>query len=170
LLVALEDRTAPVPIFVIAEEDTLANRLEATQLGGQSFLLKPLLPFPLFHMVRQFILHEQAAEARVLAVVDDPEVQATVRAALASPRFALQILTAPNTLLEALEECQPDVLILDADLTNGVSIPLCDVVRSDPHWGGLPILFFATQPGADAIHRIFSAGADDLVYKPFIAR
>jgi diguanylate cyclase (GGDEF)-like protein len=169
LLVALENRTAPVPIIIFAEEDTLANRLEATQLGGQSFLLKPMSPLPLFHAVWQFLLHKHVVEAKVLAVVDDPEVQATVRTALASPRFTLQILATPNTLTEALEDYQPDVLILDADLTNGLGVSLCHVVRSDPNWGKVPILVFATHPTATAVHRMLSAGADDLAYKPLVA-
>lgn len=169
LLVALENRTAPVPIMVLAEEDTLANRLEATHLGGQSFLLKPLSSLQLFHVVRQFIHQEQMVEARILAIVEEPEVQAALHTAFASPRFALQVLTTPTMLIEALEDCRPDVLILDADITNGGGIPLCHVVRSDPQWGGLPVLFLATQPGADTIHRIFSAGADELVYKPVVA-
>jgi diguanylate cyclase (GGDEF)-like protein len=168
LLVTLEDCARPVPIIVLADEDTLAHRLEATQLGGQSFLLKPWSSLPLFHVVRQFILHEQTVEARVLAVVDDPEVQVAIRTALDSPRFALHILATPHTLIEALEEHRPDVLILDADIRDGVSIPLCHVVRSDPHWGGLPILVFAAQPAADTVHRMFSAGADDLIYKPLV--
>lgn len=169
LLVALEDRISPVPILVLAEEDTFANRMESTQLGGQSFLLKPLSSAQLFHVVRQFLCKEQPVVARVLVVVDDPAVQISVCTALASPRFALHVLKTPHTLIEVLEDYQPDVLLLDADLANGVGIPLCHVVRSDPQWGGVPILFLATQPGAETVHRMFSAGADDLIYNPIVA-
>ena len=169
LLVALENQTSSVSIIVLAEEDTLSNRLETTHLGGQCFLLKPLSSLQLFHVARQFIKQEQTVEARVLAVVDQPEVQTTLRTALPTQRFALQVLVTPRSLLEALEDFRPDVLLLDTDLTNDGGIPLCEVVRGDPQWGGLPVLFLATQPRADTVRRIFSAGADDLIYQPIVA-
>jgi DNA-binding response OmpR family regulator len=46
-------------------------------------------------------------------------------------------------------------------------IELCQVVRNDPFWSKLPVLFLtAYTTEINTVERIFAAGADDCVSKP----
>jgi diguanylate cyclase (GGDEF)-like protein len=47
-------------------------------------------------------------------------------------------------------------------------IELCQVVRNEPRWSGLPILFLTAHTDADTMHQVFAVGADDYVCKPIV--
>jgi CheY-like chemotaxis protein len=42
------------------------------------------------------------------------------------------------------------------------------VVRNDPHWSGLPVLFLTVHTQAQTVEQIFAAGADDCISKPIV--
>lgn len=169
LLVELNGQARPVPIVVLAENDTLVTRVKATKLGGQRFLLKPFSPAQLLEMASLVLRRFRVTETKVLAVEDDPRTSAILRTALESQGFQLTILDNALTFWEALERLTPDFLILDVDMSSFSGVDLCKVVRSDPQWAGLPVLFLATRVDADSVHRIFAAGADDFLRKPVAA-
>ncbi len=47
-------------------------------------------------------------------------------------------------------------------------IDLCQVVRNDPCWNHLPVLFLSVRKDAQTMNRVFMAGADDYVSKPIV--
>jgi len=166
LLVELNSHSRPVPIVVLAEDDTLVARLEATKLGGQRFLLKPLSLAQLLETASLILRRLRVSEMKVLAVEDDPQTSAMLRATLEAQGFRLTILDNASAFWEVLEQVIPDFLILDIDMSSFSGVDLCKVVRSDARWAGLPVLFLATHVDTDSAHRIFAAGGDDFLKKP----
>lgn len=104
----------------------------------------------------------------VMAVDDDPQVLAAIRSLLRPPRFSLTTLDDPLGFWEALEEVSPDLLILDVDMPYVSGVELCRVVRNDPRWIRLPVLFLTGHTDSDTVHRVFAVGADDYVSKPIV--
>lgn len=47
-------------------------------------------------------------------------------------------------------------------------IDLCKVIRSDPHWNRLPIIFLSGHTDIETIQSSFEAGADDFLSKPIV--
>ncbi|MGV0107473.1 hypothetical protein NSTCB13_06357 [Nostoc sp. DSM 114160] len=47
-------------------------------------------------------------------------------------------------------------------------IELCQVVKSDPHWSQLPVLFLSAHSDANTLHQALAVGADDYVLKPIV--
>jgi PleD family two-component response regulator len=43
---------------------------------------------------------------------------------------------------------------------------LCQILRSDPHWQQLPVLFLSVLTDATSQDRAFTVGADDYLCKP----
>jgi diguanylate cyclase (GGDEF)-like protein len=67
-----------------------------------------------------------------------------------------------------LEQYNPDLLILDVEMPELSGIDLCQVVRNDPHWCELPVLFLSVHTDAETVNQVFTAGADDYVNKPIL--
>src|SRR4029079_3647968 len=45
-------------------------------------------------------------------------------------------------------------------------IELCRVLRNDPRWAAVPVLFLTGKTDSETVTRMFEAGADDYVAKP----
>lgn len=168
LLAELTARTPPVPVLVLTGRDALAHRVTVAKLGGRGFLQKPVAPAQVLEAVTQLIQRERAAEAKVLVVDDDPQVLATVRMLLAPYHIRLLTLDDPLQFWDTLEEAAPDLVVLDVEMPYVSGIELCRVVRNDPRWAGLPVLFLTAHTDREVVHRVFAAGADDYVSKPIV--
>jgi diguanylate cyclase (GGDEF)-like protein len=111
----------------------------------------------------------RAADAvKVLAVDDDRAISAALVALLAPSGIAVRTLNEPLHFWEALEEAQPDLLILDLDMPDLDGIDLCQAVRADARFRQLPVVFLTAHTDAACVQRIFEAGADDYVLKPIV--
>lgn len=165
-LAELSARTPPVPALVLTARNAFVDRVEVARHGGRGFLQKPLPPAQIIETVAQFLAQQQAAEALVLAVDDDPQVLDLLQAVLEPRGIALTTLSDPLRFWDVLQETSPDLLMLDVDMPNLNGVELCQVVRNDQRWAGMPVLFLTAHTDADTIHRVFAAGADDFVGKP----
>ncbi|MBD2518352.1 response regulator [Nostoc sp. FACHB-973] len=107
-------------------------------------------------------------ETKILVVDDDPQIQAFLQTLLSPWGLKAIALEDPRQFWETLEAVAPDLLILDVELpfTNGIQ--LCQVVRNNPDWSELPILFLTVHNDAEIVNQVFSVGADDFVSKPIV--
>ena len=67
-----------------------------------------------------------------------------------------------------LAASSPDLLVLDVEMPEVSGIDLCQVVRSDFHWGGLPIIFLSNRTDANVSNQVCAVGADNLLSKPTV--
>ncbi|MDX2098431.1 MAG: response regulator, partial [Leptolyngbyaceae cyanobacterium bins.59] len=102
----------------------------------------------------------------LLVVDDDSTVLGTLRDFLQPWGFHLTTLEDPRQFWTTLEAVLPDLLVMDINMPHVDGIELCQVVRNDPQWNWLPILFLTAQSDATTIQRVFAAGADDYIIKP----
>ena len=168
LLAELNTCTPPVPVLVLTAQDRLSNRVQVARLGGRGFLHKSVPPTELLEAVTQVLQQGRSAEAKVMAVDDDPQVLVTLRNLLEPWGLKVLTLDDPQRFWETLEESAPDLLVLDVEMPHLNGIELCQVVRNDPHWSRLPVLFLSAHTDADTLNRVFAAGADDYVSKPIV--
>ena len=168
LLSELAHRDAPIPVLVLTGRDTFTDRVEVARLGGSGFLQKPVPPAQVIDAVANVLQRVSAAEVKVLAIDDDPSILATLQAMLTTSQVRVMTLSDPRLFWETLEEVSPDLLILDLEMPHLSGIELCRVVRNDPRWSTLPVVFITAPTDAETIHRLFAAGADDYVNKPIV--
>ena len=169
LLAKLTHQTPAVPVLVFTSHDRLTDRLEIAQLGGHSFLSKPLPLAQVLKAVAQAAQQAEAAKQRVMVVDEDPQILATLKGLLEPWGLSVTTLNDPQQFWETLESCSPDLLILEMNMPILSGVDLCQIVRNDSRWGSLPIIFLTTHPNIETIDRVYSVGADDFVSKP-IAR
>jgi len=118
--------------------------------------------------VRALLPAPAAARPRVLCVDDDAELLQAVRALLEAQRLEVHTLSDPLHFWSRLGEVRPDLVVLDVEMPYVNGIELCRVVRADPRWRTLPVLFLTARTEPETVYRVFAAGADDYVGKPLI--
>lgn len=168
LLAQLHQRTPTIPVLVLTGRNQLSDRVEVARLGGHAFLQKPIAPEQILKAVTQELDRTQEAEAKVLVVDDDAQVLAALSALLKPWGLHVTALAQPQQFWQVLEATVPDLLILDIEMPGFSGIELCQVVRNDPRWSDLPVLFLSGHRDAETVHQVFAVGADDYVHKPIV--
>jgi diguanylate cyclase (GGDEF)-like protein len=168
LLAEASKRTPPIPVLVFTAQDSLTNRIEVARLGGRAFLQKTVSPAQVLDAVSEVLQQVDSTQPRVMVVDDDPQILATLQSLLEPWGIKVTTLDDSQRFWETLEATQPDLLILDIKMPQVSGIELCQVVRNDSRWGGLPILILTAYTDTDTVNQVFSVGADDFVSKPII--
>ena len=109
---------------------------------------------------------------RALVIEDAPEYQLIIRSALTEgalgdERFETTCAISADEALQALQQSEFDLILLDVGLPGRDGLSLCEELRRDPRWQTIPILFVTGRNEASDVVQGFAAGADDYVRKPF---
>ncbi len=111
---------------------------------------------------------EKLPPRRILAVDDDPIVLETLTALLQALNIEVHCLQDPLTFWEQLAAVEPELVMLDVDLPYVGGVELCRAMRSEPKYFDIPVIFLSAYNDTETVHRVFTAGADDYVFKPII--
>ncbi|MDZ7959102.1 MAG: response regulator [Aulosira sp. DedQUE10] len=168
LLTELSQNKPPIPVLVFTEQSDVSNRLQLARNGGHTFLQKPMPAAQVLAAVTQVLQQAPHAEAKILAVDDDPQILALLQTLLSPWGLKVIGLSDPRQFWTTLETVAPDLLILDVEMPYTNGIELCQVVRNDARWSELPILFLTVHSDAEIVNQVFSVGADDFVSKPIV--
>ena len=168
LMRQLQASNPPVPVVVLTRDDVFTDRVEAARLGGRGFLRKPVVPAAVLSAVDDIIHRVRTRETTVLAVDDDPSILAALSRLLQTSGARVVTLGEPLSFWERLTEAAPDLVVLDVDMPGVSGIELCQVMRADPRWSQIPVVFLTARTDAESIQSVFAAGADDYVSKPLV--
>jgi DNA-binding response OmpR family regulator len=152
-------------VVVVGDRDDWTARLEVMRRGGTLFLS---LPTEIDRVMTSVValLKEQALPAKVM-VVDDDRTWLTALPTLLKPwDFKVTTLAEPQQFWQVLQSVTPDVLILDVTMPQVNGFELCQVLRSDPDWQRLPVLFLSVLNDTASQEQAFAVGADDYLCKP----
>jgi DNA-binding response OmpR family regulator len=156
------------PVVVFTAKQSFAARVKVARLGGQGFLNKPIDPATVVHLLQQVLQPAAAPQAQLLLVDDHPQVLDELRTILKPWGFHLTLLDDPQQFWQTLEQCQPDVVLLNLQMPNFSGLDLCQVIRNDPNWQPLPVLILLPERQEKTITKVFMAGADDYIQQPIV--
>ena len=157
----------PLPSLVtiaLSARDRLCDRLEATRLGASVFLKSSVLPAQVLEVIQQQLCDRTGA--KVIIVDDDPELLKQLSILLKPWGLELTGLEDPRQFWTMLDAIQPDLVVLDVTMPHISGLELCQVIRSDPDWHRLPVLFLTAHSDPESRKQAFALGADDYVNKP----
>jgi len=166
----LRDLTAKNPltsVVVLTKQNELSFRLKVAKYGVSAYLQKPVQPEVVINLVFD-LLQESRTQAKVMIVDDDRLILETLQTLLEARGINTLILDDERRFWETLEAGVPDLLVLDVEMPHINGIELCQVLRHDPRWSRLPVLFLTAHNNADLRHQIFAVGGDDYISKPFL--
>jgi DNA-binding response OmpR family regulator len=167
-LAKLTHHTPPIPVLVFTKRDGLTERLEVARAGGSTFLPKPMLPGQVLELVAQVLHRADPPDARVMVVDDDPKILEILRTLLEPWGLKVTTLDDPRRFWETLAAVSPNLLVVDLKMPHISGIELCQIVRNDARWGGLPIVCLTDRTDTTTIERVFAVGVDDFVSKPIV--
>ena len=114
-------------------------------------------------------LEDALAGSWILVVDDDAMITRGLSTLLKRRGISVTALNDPLQFWAVLADLEPSLIMLDFEMPKISGAELCRAVRNDRRWSELPVLFLTGHTDQQSIHRIFSAGADDYVGKPFVA-
>ncbi|MGH2492089.1 MAG: response regulator [Candidatus Limnocylindria bacterium] len=104
---------------------------------------------------------------RVLIAEDDSDLADVLRQAL-TERLDVEADAVENgaLVMDSVTTRRPDLLILDVALPGLSGLDVFDLLRGDPHWRRLPVLFLTGQPDLAATAST-ATGVHEVLSKPF---
>ncbi len=160
-------RYPQLPVLVMSDRAGLSDRLDVLRSGGKLFLTAQTPIDQVMAAVVQ-LLGTQNLPARVMIVDDDLTWLSTLPTLLKPWGFKVTTLADPQQFWTVLQAVAPDALILDVNMPQINGFELCQMLRSDPHWQRLPVLFLSVLSDAASQQQAFTAGADDYLSKPIM--
>ncbi len=104
---------------------------------------------------------------QVLIAEDDPDVAELLRVALTDGLDIEADVVANGALvMDSVTARRPDLLILDVELPGLNGLDVFDLLRSDPYWQGVPVLFLTALPERAASANA-QMGVHEILAKPF---
>ncbi len=139
---------ADVPILLCAYADTDRTRDGRHErffyLGGvHDFLPKPLDHARLRETLRRTF--PQKLDGQVLVVEDDKVARALLRRVLESESWTVSEAEDGLFGLEALQQRQPDVVLLDLNMPRLDGFGFLSEVRKNPTWRGIPVIVISAR-------------------------
>jgi pilus assembly protein CpaE len=107
--------------------------------------------------------------AEILIADDDASTLRTLSHALEREGYKVHMAQDGAEALDKVEECHPDLLILDVVMPQVDGHEVCRRIRRKPELSRMPVIILTAQSSQDEKVRFFDAGADDYMTKPFHA-
>ena len=166
LVTEFSNRTPPVPALVFTNSNNFDDRVEVARAGGRGFLHKSMSSEQILQHVNKVLQTVHMPEAKVMIVNNDSNVLNTIKNLLKPRGIKLKTLQDPRQFWDTLTEFLPDVLILGLKMPYIDGTELCQVVRNDPCFCSLPIIFVTDTSQVDISIQLFNKGADDCIIQP----
>ncbi len=156
-----------LPVVCLSEERSFDRRYQAAALGADGFFGRsPDLP-ELAERIEYLALERSTRiQGRVVLVEDDPELAEHYALVLRSAGVEVLWVHDPMQLIAELSSFRPDILLMDVQLGQYSGVTLARMVRFDPQWLSLPIIYLSSEDDPDSQLEALSRGADEFLMKP----
>jgi diguanylate cyclase (GGDEF)-like protein len=153
-------------VLIVSVLTGFLDKVEAMHCGADGFFEKPVDWEALMRRLLHLLDRNRSESGRVLAVEDDPQQAAFVRAVLSSAGYEVQVCDDPKHFEMDLGSFRPDLVLMDVVLPGLSGYDLARYLRQQERHATLPILFLTTEGQIDARIEGARAGGDDYLVKP----
>lgn len=107
------------------------------------------------------------SEKKHIVIVDDNPVNLDLAETVLRTEYHLTKLISGEQLLKFLERVKPDMILLDIRMPGLDGYETLKVVRENPKWIDIPVIFLTGQSDILSEREGFRLGAKDFIVKPF---
>lgn len=155
-----------VPTVFLTGRADFQAKLAAARVGASALLLKPVDVAALADCVEKLLESGNQRPFRILIVDDDEVLAEHYRLTLSVAGMMVRRVSRPADVLAAMNELNPDLVLLDLYMPECTGAELARAIRYDPAWQGLPIIYLSAEANLDLQVAALSSGADDFLTKP----
>lgn len=155
------------PVICIGSHDDFDARYRFAALGADGFVSEPVdVPGLADYIERLSSEKMESGSGRVMVVDDDPELLERYSLVLEGGGLEVRRVSSPSVILSALSEFRPDIVLMDVQMGRFDGPTLARMLRFDPEWVGLHIIFLSSEEDRKFQIDALSQGGDDFLVKP----
>lgn len=164
------EASAPPALVVLSPNRDLTHRLLSLRVNAAAFFAAPLDSYRIVSRLDELLGHKGLPAYRVLIVEQDRELAVQCGHWVAAEGMTARIASYGSAAIAAINEFQPDLVLIDASLPDARGVDLVQVVKHQPEHAMLPIVLMSTAGDAGERFDAIAAGADEVLVKPLKAR
>ncbi len=109
-----------------------------------------------------------ATKRKLVLVVDDAPANLQIAHSILKEDFKVRVATSGAKALElAKADPQPDLILLDVDMSEMNGFEVCAILKSTPETRDIPVIFLTGKTDVEDETKGFEMGAVDYIHKPF---
>lgn len=159
-----------IPLIAFAPSRDLNLRLSAMRAGADAFLLDSADPEAVALELARALQDVASDPYRILIVEDDRSEALFASSILRKAGMKTHMVLRPLQIMEALEEFEPDLILMDLYMPDCDGIELTSIIREHPAFISTPIVFLSGEQDTDKQFDAINAGGDDFLSKPIRPR
>jgi DNA-binding response OmpR family regulator/EAL domain-containing protein (putative c-di-GMP-specific phosphodiesterase class I) len=158
--------TQETPIILMSGRTDVNAKLRALRAGSSDYLIKPL-DFNFLVEKLVYIITQHTKTRRVMIVDDDPAMTSLQAEILRYAGMDVLCVNQPLHSLQRAAKFKPDLVILDMHMPDINGMELAVLLRQDPDFLLLPIIFVTADTDTNLHKSIKALGVNALLTKPF---
>ncbi len=157
-----------IPIVLMSGRTDLNAKLRALRAGSTDYLVKPVdFNFLIDKLLQLISLNDKTY--RVMVVDDDESITSLQAEVLRYAGMEVLCVNQPLHSLQHAAQFKPDLVILDMHMPDITGMELAVLLRQDPEFLLLPIIFVTADTDTNLHRSIRALGVNALLTKPFEA-
>jgi multidomain signaling protein FimX len=160
--------TQNTPVILMSGRTDVNAKLRALRAGSSDYLVKP---FDINFLIEKLLasINQHTQIYRIMIVDDDPAMLDLEAEILRYAGMEVLCVNQPLHSLQRAAKFKPDLVILDMHMPDINGIELAILLRQDPDFLLLPIIFITADTDANLHKSIKALGINALLTKPFEA-
>ncbi|MEP3562960.1 MAG: diguanylate cyclase [Marinobacter sp.] len=155
------------PVVGIGRQNTFESLYRVAEQGATAYFSEPLDLPALAERIESLALERGARpQGRVLIVDDDKELGERFCLVLNNAGMKTTLVSDPAKMMSALSAFEPDIVLMDVQLRAHSGVTLARMIRYEPRWLGLPIVYLSSEDNPETQLDALAKGADEFLVKP----
>jgi diguanylate cyclase (GGDEF)-like protein len=155
------------PLVCIGRTDDFRSRYSLADAGADALFTEPVDATMLAEGIERLVSEQsRTASGKILILDDDEDLAGHYRTVLEGAGFSVRAISNPETVLSELSEFCPDIMLLDVCMGAYSGPTVAKLVRFDPEWVSLPIIYLSSEQDKQVQLEAMAKGADEFLTKP----
>lgn len=160
------ERTAPLPLILISNNEHFDFQLNAVRAGAQGVFSRPVDLAKLEDRLERSFNTLQSDPFRIMLVDDDETLAQRYQAVLNNAAMRVEIVNDPRSLLQQMDAFTPDVILMDINMPDYSGPELAQIIRLDDNWLRVPVVYLSAETDVTRQKDALLKAGDDFITKP----
>ena len=105
------------------------------------------------------------SQTKVLIIDNSEDLLDAFKFFLESAGYLARCMLAADSILQEIDNYEPDIILLDVRLDKGDGRVICKELKRNPSYSSIPVLLMSADP--ESLEKFADCKADGIIEKPF---